>query len=83
MGERERKQIERMASLLRDVQRSGGRDRWDYLKSHGHSYSTLRSALKRRWLCEMVDDRYEITTFTPDFFVWYDLWKKRTASSQK
>lgn len=69
-------QIERMGALLRDVQRSGGTDRWSHLKSHGHHYPTVRSALERGYLREMVDDRYELTDDAQAFFVWFDLWNK-------
>ena len=70
------RQIERMAALLRDVKRSGGRDRWDHLRSHGHNFHTLRSAADRGYLRELVDDRYELTDDAAAFFVWYDLWQK-------
>lgn len=76
---RNEKQIERMAALLRDVERSGGRDRWDHLKSHGHSFSTVRSATDRGYLRELADGRYEATIECGAFFIWYDLWKKVAA----
>lgn len=68
-------QIERMASLLRDVQRSGGTDRWDHLKSHGHSHSTVRSAVLRGYLLELLDS-YKATDAAGDFMIFYREWKK-------
>lgn len=73
------RQIERMASLLRDVKRSGGADRWDHLRSHGHHFATVLSATDRGYLRELLDGRYEVTVDVDAFFVWYDLWKKTTA----
>lgn len=71
-------QIERMASLLRDVQRSGGRDNWPHLHSHGHRYSTVMSAVTRGYLKVMNGTayEYELTDDAAAFGVWYDLWKK-------
>lgn len=76
---RNTRQIERMASLLRDVRRSGGVDRWDHLRSHGHHFSTVLSAADRGYLRELIDGRYEATEEVDAFFIWYDLWKKVTA----
>lgn len=73
---RNARQIERLASLLRDVRRSGGTDRWDHLKSHGHHFSTVRSATDRGYLRELIDGRYTSTEEVAAFFIWYDLWKK-------
>lgn len=38
---------ERRACLLRDIARSGGIDRWDHLRSHGHSAMTILAAVRR------------------------------------
>jgi hypothetical protein len=43
-------QIDRMVSLLRDVDRSGGSDRWSHLFSHGHKFPTVRSAVRQEYL---------------------------------
>lgn len=52
---------ERMGALLRDVDRSGGTDRWSHLHSHGHSYSTVTAALRRGLLKEFQSYQYELT----------------------
>lgn len=70
------RQIDRLAALLRDVKRSGGRDVWDHLKSHGHHRATVRSAIDRGYLRELVDDRYELTDDADAFFVWHSVWSK-------
>lgn len=75
------RQIERMASLLKDVERSGGKDRWDHLRSHGHSYATVRSAIDRGYLCEVDRKKYQMTYDARAFFIWHDVWKK-TADCQ-
>lgn len=53
--------VVRARSVLRDVLRSGGKDRWSHLMSHGHSYATVRSCVKRGWLTEPMLYSYEIT----------------------
>ena len=70
------RQIERMGALLRDVKRSGGKDHWSHLHSHGHSYSTVTSAVLRGYLREIGAYRYETTDDADAFFVWYDIWEK-------
>ena len=67
--------IERMAALLRDVRRSGGKDRWSHLHSHGHSYSTVRSAVARGYLREPQSYNYELTADAAAFFTWHALWE--------
>jgi len=69
-------QIERMASLLRDVQRSGGKDRWDHIHSHGHLYATVRSAVVRGYLREPSRYHYEATSDADGFMIFYREWKK-------
>lgn len=43
-------QLDRRTSLLRDVVRSGGRDRWSHLRSHGHHYATVLCAVRQGYL---------------------------------
>lgn len=60
-------QIDRREALLRDVIRSGGRDRWSHLFSHGHKFPTVRSAVRDGYLTEFCAYKYEIT----DAGQWY------------
>lgn len=69
-------QIERLASLLRDVKRSGGKDRWSHLHSHGHKWATVKSAVLRGYLSEPQYCHYVLTDDAAAFFVWYDLCKQ-------
>ena len=69
-------QIERMAALLRDVQRSGGVDRWSHLHSHGNSFSTVKSAVARGYLNETLAYHYKLTDDAAAFFTWDALWSK-------
>lgn len=43
-------QLDRRTRLLRDVVRSGGKDRWSHLRSHGHHYATILSAVQQGYL---------------------------------
>lgn len=43
-------QLDRLTGLLRDVVRSGGKDRWSHLHSHGHHYATVLSAVRQGYL---------------------------------
>lgn len=52
---------QRAVALLRDVVRSGGRDNWGHLSSHGHSFSTVWSCVHRGWLSAVSRYQYEIT----------------------
>lgn len=52
---------ERALSVLRDVLRSGGKDVWSHLHSHGHSYSTVRSLVARQLLLETSYCHYELS----------------------
>lgn len=70
------RQIERMASLLRDVRRSGGVDNWPHLASHGHVYATVQSAIRRGYLRETRAYHYEVTDDAAAFFTWHALWSK-------
>jgi hypothetical protein len=54
-------QLDRLTYLLRDVERSGGRDNWSHLFSHGHKYPTVRSAIRQGKLRETSAYRYELT----------------------
>lgn len=60
-------QIDRLTYLLRDVVRSGGKDRWSHLFSHGHRFPTVRSAVKQGYLQEATAYHYELT----DAGRWY------------
>jgi hypothetical protein len=61
-----------MAALLRDVERSGGKDRWSHLRSHGHSFATVRSAVFRECLIANGYD-YEMTDYGRAFLTWWRL----------
>lgn len=74
------KQIDRLAALLRDVERSGGKDRWSHLHSHGHSYSTVRSAVLRGYMQEATAFEYSLTDKASDFFVWFGEWKRAAGA---
>jgi len=50
----------RADALLRDITRSGGRDTYDHLKSHGHHHSTIRRALRCGLIREPRRRIYEI-----------------------
>lgn len=54
-------QLDRLTSLLRDVDRSGGRDTWGHLWSHGHAYATIRSAINQEKLREIKTYHYALT----------------------
>lgn len=69
-------QIERMATLLRDVQRSGGTDRWSHLHSHGHRFATVKSATARGYLEETSAYHYKLTDDADAFLTWHALWSK-------
>lgn len=53
-------QLDRKTSLLRDVVRSGGRDKWSHLFSHGHKYPTVLCAVRQGYL-RFHGLTYEIT----------------------
>jgi hypothetical protein len=61
MSEQSDAQLARLASLLRDVARSGGKDRWSHLHSHGHKFQTVNSALRQGYLREPQSYNYELT----------------------
>ena len=71
-----RRQIDRVAAVLSDVVRSGGKDGRAHLKSHGHHGATIRSAVDRGCLRELVDGRYEITDDGNAFLIWHRLLPK-------
>ena len=54
-------QLDRRTALLRDVVRSGGKDCWSHLFSHGHRFPTVRSAVGECYLREPIAYHYEIT----------------------
>lgn len=53
--------LDRQLRLLRDVSRSGGRDNFDHLKSHGHHHATIATAVQSGYLKEPARRRYELT----------------------
>lgn len=53
-------QLDRRTSLLRDVVRSGGKDRWSHLHSHGHYRATVLCAIRDGYL-NFAGLGYEIT----------------------
>jgi len=53
--------LDRRTSLLRDVVRSGGRDRWSHLHSHGHRFPTVLSAVRDGYLKAEPSYIFEIT----------------------
>jgi hypothetical protein len=57
------RQLDRLTSLLRDVVRSGGRDTWSHLFSHGHKFPTVLSAIRQGYLKEPLSSSryYELT----------------------
>jgi hypothetical protein len=54
-------QLDRCTSLLRDVERSGGRDSWTHLHSHGHRFPTVLSAVSQGYLKRESSYVFEIT----------------------
>jgi hypothetical protein len=56
-----RPQFDRRTSLLRDVVRSGGRDRWPHLRSHGHHFPTILAAVRQGYLTFEPSHVFEIT----------------------
>jgi hypothetical protein len=54
-------QLDRRTSLLRDVVRSGGRDRWSHLFTHGHKFPTIMCAVRDGYLKAEPSYVYEIT----------------------
>ena len=54
-------QIDRRISLLRDVVRSGGRDHWPHLHSHGHHFPTVLAAVREGYLKAEPSYVFEIT----------------------
>ena len=54
-------QLDRRTSLLRDVVRSGGKDRWSHLHSHGHKFASVKHAVNLGYLKEFEAYKYEIT----------------------
>lgn len=54
-------QIDRLTYLLRDIVRSGGKDRWSHLFTHGHCHPTVRKAIGQGYIRETHPRHYEIT----------------------
>ena len=54
-------QLDRRTSLLREVVRSGGRDRWSHLHSHGHHFPTVLAAVRQGYLKAEPSYVFEIT----------------------
>lgn len=53
--------LDRQDAVLRDVVRSGGRDNYSHLRSHGHHHATIRRCLKAGYLTEPKRRVYELT----------------------
>ncbi len=53
--------LDRQDAVLRDVVRSGGRDNYTHLRSHGHHHATIRRCLKIGYLTEQRLGVYELT----------------------
>lgn len=53
--------LSRQDALLRDVRRSGGRDNYDHLKSHGHHMATISRAIRQGYLVEVKPRTYMLT----------------------
>lgn len=47
--------------ILRDVERSGGLDRWSHLHSHGHHWKQVCAAVNRGDLNETSSYHYALT----------------------
>lgn len=63
-------QWNRMAALLRDVERSGGIDTYAHLLSHGHHPLTIKSAVYREMLTwTSPDNRYRMAHDGRNFLV--------------
>ena len=56
----EKQQFARIA-ILRDVVRSGGKDRWSHLHSHGHHFKQVMACVHRGDLKSSVSYEFEIT----------------------
>ena len=71
-------QTDKRQALLRDVIRSGGKDNWSHLHSHGHHFPTIRSAVNSGYLSEPRRYHYEITDAGRSYI---DSWRssKKTA----
>lgn len=54
-------QFDRALSALRCVERSGGKDRWSHMFTHGHKFPTLRSLVAKGYLNEPNPYHYEMT----------------------
>lgn len=52
---------DRQNAVLRDVARSGGRDNFDHLSSHGHHHATIRRCIRIGYLSEPKRQVYELT----------------------
>jgi hypothetical protein len=65
-------QLDRQSALLRDVIRSGGKDRWSHLFTHGHRYPTVRKAIRDGYLSEPRPYHYEITQAGCDLIAQLD-----------
>lgn len=53
--------LSRQNAVLCDVARSGGRDNYDHLRSHGHHHATIRRCIKIGYLSEPKRRVYELT----------------------
>ncbi len=54
-------QMARREALLRDIARSGGTDRWDHLRSHGHHHATIARAMRQGYVMSPKRHQYILT----------------------
>ena len=66
-------QLDRLAYLLRDVDRSGGLDTWSHLFSHGHRFPTIKSAIRQGYLKEAAPYHYALTDDAREFLSARDI----------
>lgn len=72
-------QFDRKLSLLRDVVRSGGRDKWSHLHSHGHKFPSVKHCVNVGYLKESSAYHYEITDAGKEFLADIDAERLRRS----
>lgn len=66
-------QFDRKLAALRCVERSGGKDCWSHMFSHGHKYATIRSLVSKGYLKEPRPYHYELTDDSRAFLADVDI----------